>query len=306
MINPQPDRDSIELLATQFIEDCRDRDEPPIEEYCDRYPHLADQIVELFPMIAALETMKKSEDQVTARNATTRPLRLTQLGDFKIVKEIGRGGMGIVYQAWQKTLDRHVALKVLPKASLLAPESLQRFRQEARMAARLHHSNIVSLYGVGEHDGYHFLVMELVDGVSLDKVIQHQAIENPSDSEESDHEFQLIAKIASPLQDNKGGNPWKKIAALGRDAADALQFAFEHNVLHRDIKPANVLLDVDGRVWISDFGLAQPSAKEPLLDDAHAKTSTAIGGTPRYLPPEINPRRTRPARRCLWFRPNAL
>ena len=286
MINPQPDRDSIELLATQFIEDCRGRDEPPIEEYCDRYPHLADQIVDLFPMIAALETMKKAEDQVTARNATTRPLRLTQLGDFKVVKEIGRGGMGIVYQAYQETLDRHVALKVLPKASLLAPESLQRFRQEARMAARLHHSNIVSLYGVGEHDGYHFLVMELVDGVSLDKVIQHLAIDDPSKSVESDHEYQLIAKIAGPLRDNKGGKRWKKIAAMGRDAADALQFAFEHNVLHRDIKPANVLLDVDGRVWISDFGLAQPSAKEPLLDDAHAKTSTAIGGTPRYLPPE--------------------
>ena len=286
MIYPQTDRDSIEILATEFIEDCRGREKPPIDEYCARYPHLADKIAALFPMIAALETMKKADDQAAAQNATTRPLHLTQLGDFKIYKEIGRGGMGIVYQAWQKTLDRHVALKVLPKASLLAPESLQRFRQEARMAARLHHSNIVSLYGVGEHDGYHFLVMELVDGVSLDKVIRRLAKTDPSEAVSLDREHPFIAKIATPFLLDTGGKRWKKIAALGRDAAQALQFAFENNVLHRDVKPANVLLDIDGRVWISDFGLAQPPAKAPLSEKANAKTTRLMGGTPRYLPPE--------------------
>ena len=286
MIYPQTDRDSIEILATEFIEDCRGREEPPIDEYCARYPHLADKINALFPMIAALETMKKADDQAAAQNATTRPLHLTQLGDFKIYKEIGRGGMGIVYQAWQQTLDRHVALKVLPKASLLAAESLQRFRQEARMAARLHHSNIVSLYGVGEHDGYHFLVMELVDGVSLDKVIRRLAKSNSSEAVSLDLEHPFIAQIATPFLENAGGKRWKKIAALGRDAAQALQFAFENNVLHRDVKPANVLLDLDGRVWISDFGLAQPPAEAPLSDKASATTTRLVGGTPRYLPPE--------------------
>ncbi len=282
----ESERDSVELIATEFIEGCREGSAPPIEQYIKRYPHLADTITDLFPMIAALETVKKEDDLATARLATTRPLHLSELGDFRIVKEIGRGGMGVVYQAFQETLDRHVALKVLPKASLLDAELLKRFRQEARMAARLHHSNIVSLFGVGEHQGYHFLVMELVDGVSLDEVIYVLAggADHPADPHSPAGaaqmwEQQRALKIAAHLNNAGKGRNWQAIAQLARDAAQSLQYAFEHGVLHRDIKPANLLLDVNGRVWISDFGLAQPLSHDRVQE-------SQTGGTPRYLPPE--------------------
>ncbi len=295
MQQPDSQRDDIELIATEFIENFRDGVAPPIEGYIERYPHLANEINELFPMIAALETMKKQDDLATARSATSRPMHLSELGDFKIVKEIGRGGMGVVYQAFQESLDRHVALKVLPKASLLDAELLKRFRQEARMAARLHHSNIVSLYGMGEHDGYHFLVMELVDGESLDTVIgwlkrkdsdvQTQIQDRPGEnqsklSEPHPWERDRLQRVGSSLQSPSKKLDWHAVARLARDAAASLQYAFDQGVLHRDIKPANLLLDVDGRVWISDFGLAQPLAAELHSTGQHS------GGTPRYFPPE--------------------
>ena len=287
-------RDDVELVATEFIENFRDGVAPPIEGYIERYPHLAETIADLFPMIAALESMKKEDDRETARSATSRPLHLSELGDFKIVKEIGRGGMGVVYQAFQETLDRHVALKVLPQASLLDADFLKRFRQEARMAARLHHSNIVSLYGMGEHRGYHFLVMELVDGESLDSVIRWlknkstDRLVSSDPSKESQFsnsateawEHDRFTRIAGHLRKSNGKPDWFAVACLARDAAQSLQYAFEQSVLHRDIKPANLLLDVDGRIWISDFGLAQPLTPDP---NSERKQS---GGTPRYLPPE--------------------
>lgn len=287
-------RDDVELVATEFIESFRDGVAPPIEGYIERYPHLADTIADLFPMIAALETMKKEDDRETARSATSRPLHLSELGDFKIVKEIGRGGMGVVYQAFQETLDRHVALKVLPQASLLDADFLKRFRQEARMAARLHHSNIVSLYGMGEHQGYHFLVMELVDGESLDAVIRWLKGNSSSASDSGVDpetgklsntateawERERFTRIAGQLRKSNGKPDWFAVARLARDAAQSLQYAYDQGVLHRDIKPANLLLDVDGRVWISDFGLAQPLTPDP------ESTRPQSGGTPRYLPPE--------------------
>jgi len=164
---------AVEQLAAEFIERCRDGDSPSVEDYAARHPQLADTITSLFPTIEALEGAKREDRQTAARAATTKPLRLTELGDFEIVREIGRGGMGIVYEAVQRSLGRRVALKVLPKQALLDPVQLRRFQREARIAARLHHTNIVSLFGVGEHDGFHFLVMELIDGVSLQETIAY-------------------------------------------------------------------------------------------------------------------------------------
>ena len=171
MLDNAKQRDPFEELAAEFMNRSRDGSVPSIEDYASEYPEHASSIRELFPTIAALEKVKKDDRKVAARSATLKPLKLTELGDFEIVREIGRGGMGIVYEAVQKSLGRKVALKVLPKQALLDPAQLRRFRREARIAARLHHTNIVSLYGVGEHDGFHFLVMELIDGAPLNEVI---------------------------------------------------------------------------------------------------------------------------------------
>ena len=170
--HPSPetdDRDPVEALAEEFLDRQRDGEFPSIDEYAKRHPELAEEIRELFPMIAQMEQLKqnRSSDGRVSMAGT----QLTELGDFRIIGEVGRGGMGIVYEAEQKSLGRHVAVKVLPKQSLLNPRQLQRFQREAQAAARLHHTNIVPVFGVGEHDGFHYIVMQFIAGVGLDEVI---------------------------------------------------------------------------------------------------------------------------------------
>src|SRR5262245_43875722 len=143
------DRDPLEALTEQFVARYRRGEAPSVEEYAARYPELAGDIRDLFPAATLLEDIKG-----TPRPAAPIAPVPEQLGDFRLVREVGRGGMGIVYEAQQVSLGRRVALKVLPQARL-GPEQLDRFRREARAAGRLHHTNIVPVFGVGEHQGMH-------------------------------------------------------------------------------------------------------------------------------------------------------
>src|SRR5262245_3668110 len=161
------ERDPVEELAAEFMERQRRGENPTIEEYTSRHPELADEIRDLFPTIAALEGWKLE----SAARAPEPPKKLTYLGDFRIIREIGRGGMGIVYEAEQESLNRRVAVKVLPQSALLREKQLRRFEREAKTAARLHHTNIVPVFGVGEQDGLHYYVMQFIRGVGLDAVI---------------------------------------------------------------------------------------------------------------------------------------
>ena len=165
------DRDPVELLAAEFVDRHRSGECPTIEEYVERHPDLADDIRELFPTIAGLERLKVSRELSSDGRASIGAAKIERLGDFRIIREIGRGGMGIVYEAEQESLGRRVAIKVLPKQSLLNPRQLTRFQREAQTAARLHHTHIVPVFGVGEHDGYHFIVMQLIRGVGMDEVV---------------------------------------------------------------------------------------------------------------------------------------
>jgi hypothetical protein len=131
-------RDPLEVLAAQFIERQRDGEHPAISEYVALHPELAVEIEELFPTIAAMEQLKAHREGSQSGQASLGAVRLERLGDFRILGEIGRGGMGIVYEAFQESLGRHVAVKVLPRQSLLDPKQLQRFQREAQTAARLH------------------------------------------------------------------------------------------------------------------------------------------------------------------------
>ncbi len=260
--------DPIELLATDFTERQRRGEQPSIADYADRHPHLAPRIRKLFPLISAVEEVKVSSQHSSDGRISIAGHRLTRLGDFRILREIGRGGMGIVYHAEQESLQRDVAIKILPPQSLLVRRSLERFQREARTAARLHHANIVPVFGTGEADGVHYLVMQLISGSGLDQWIR------PAEN------------ATSELDEHQGDDERKKpqlsaieVARMGRQIVDAVAHAHRKQVLHRDIKPANILMDDTGHVWVADFGLAQ------FLNDDATVTQT-LGGSLRYMPPE--------------------
>ena len=172
MAHPQSDRDPVEALAEEFVERHRRGERPPLTEYTDRFPEYAEDIRELFPALLQLERLKPAAGDDTGPHAGAggRP-PVERVGEYRIVREVGRGGMGVVYEAEQLSLGRHVALKVLPGHALLDPRKLGRFRREARSVARLHHTTIVPVYGVGEQDGTHYYVMQFIQGLGLDQVL---------------------------------------------------------------------------------------------------------------------------------------
>lgn len=165
------ERDPVEVLADEFMARQRQGECPTIDEYAARYPELAEEIRVLFPTIAALEKLKVRQQRTPDGRVSLAGCRLERLGDFRVIREIGRGGMGIVYEAEQESLARRVAVKVLPRQSLVDRRHLQRFQREARTAAGLHHTNIVPVFGVGQQDGFHYYVMQYIDGVGLDRVL---------------------------------------------------------------------------------------------------------------------------------------
>jgi serine/threonine protein kinase len=153
-MNPSSSSDpnTVDRLAEEFVARHRRGEHPDLTEYTERFPQYAAAIRDLFPALVLIEQVKPGAGEPTgAYTAATSPAghRLERLGDYRILREVGRGGMGIVYEAEQESLGRHVALKVLPSHALLDPRHLVRFRREARAAARLHHTNIVPVFGVG-------------------------------------------------------------------------------------------------------------------------------------------------------------
>ena len=166
---------SIEDLAEEFLERRRLGERPTMEDYAARYPDLAGEIREFFPVLGLVEDFKPGMGDVSGSIAgSTVPgngMRLERLGDFRLLREVGRGGMGVVYEAEQESLGRRVALKVLRSHRLHDPKTLIRFHREAKAAGRLHHTNIVPVFGVGEHEGVHFYVMQFIRGLALDAVL---------------------------------------------------------------------------------------------------------------------------------------
>ena len=190
----------------------------------------------------------------SSANEEGRPASATtekQFGDYELLEEIARGGMGVVYKARQISLNRIVALKMIKSGELAGDDEVQRFRTEAEAAAQLDHPNIVGIYEVGEQNGQHFFSMGFVEGVGLDEKLKD-----------------------GPL-------PPREAAELIATIADAVQYAHDKGIIHRDLKPANVLLDSDGKPRITDFGLA----KQITADSGMTATGQVLG-TPSYMPPE--------------------
>jgi WD40 repeat protein/serine/threonine protein kinase len=167
------ERNPVDELAEEFVERYRRGERPPIKEYTDKYPEWADKIGSVFPALVLLEQARPEvRDAPEFENGIgAREPPLVRLGDYRMLREVGRGGMGIVYEAEQESLGRHVALKVLAAHSALDARHVQRFQREARASARLHHTNIVPVHGVGEQDGFHYYVMQFIQGLGLDAVL---------------------------------------------------------------------------------------------------------------------------------------
>jgi hypothetical protein len=236
--------------------------------------------------------------------AAAESLPAEPLGDFSIVRQIGRGGMGIVYEAVQLSLGRRVALKVLPFAATMDPRQLQRFHNEARAAANLHHPNIVPVYAVGCERGVHFYAMQLIEGQNLATLLEElrrgEAVEEPSRARPEPGGEPTGPYVApdlaagAPAADTRPGlgaqisTEWstqaadyfRTVARLTLQAAGGLDYAHGLGIVHRDVKPGNILVDGRGNVWVTDFGLAQFHA-----DAALTQTGDLLG-TLRYMSPE--------------------
>jgi Protein kinase domain/PEGA domain len=180
----------------------------------------------------------------------------TGVGPFTIERQVGRGGMSIVYAARQIALDRSVALKILLPSLAGESEIVERFLAEARAAARLDNPHIVPIYDTGEAGGYYFIAMRLLDGRDLRQMLSERR----------------AAGFA--------GLPPEKAIDIIEQAAEALDFAHSHGIVHRDVKPANIYVDGDGRVTLVDFGIAR------ALDHASSTITGSIIGTPAYMSPE--------------------
>src|SRR5436853_4189564 len=162
-------------LAEEFLERYRKGERPPLKEYIDRHPELAAEIKEVFPAMAMMENIAVADSSLEGEETSQKKKKpantLKQLGDYRIIRVIGQGGMGVVYEAEQVSLGRHVALKVLPNQALADEKQKRRFEREAKAAAKLHHTNIVPVFGVGEHDGLPYYVMQFIQGLGLDVVL---------------------------------------------------------------------------------------------------------------------------------------
>ena len=350
------ERAAVEILAEEFRKRLKGGEQPSILEYVERYPEHADDINEVFPAVLAMEQLRRNDDaerQIAERHVAAVRLTTDHIGDYRIVREIGRGGMGVVYEAEQQSLTRRVALKVLAANLSDSATQLRRFRREAKSAGGLHHTNIVPVFGVGRHKRVHYIVMQFIEGVGLDAVLAELNLlcSNGRRSEDADatansngtaarpsvatnaaialregaftryrnsgnssggwspsesrtavtatsrasrSEEPTVAATADVRTDaggeitpsrkrkhkNLGHHYWRSVAHIGMQLADALHYAHRHGILHRDIKPSNLLLDREGVVWITDFGLAKH-------EDSDGLTKTGdIVGTLRYMAPE--------------------
>jgi eukaryotic-like serine/threonine-protein kinase len=278
---------SVESLVARVADDFQERQKngelPDIEEYAARYPEAADL---LRKVLAALELVGPAQLSGPGLPETATEPAGT-LGDFRILREVGKGGMGIVYEAEQISLRRRVALKVLPFAATMDPRQLQRFQNEARAAACLHHPHIVPVYFVGCERGVHFYAMQFIDGQSLEGFLRklHQPTrdgDQPGPISASPDAATVVDSHAKaktqPLPQDTAY--FRQVAEWGIAVAEALEHAHGLGIVHRDIKPGNLLLDAAGRLWVTDFGLAR------TVNDSGLTLTGDLMGTLRYMSPE--------------------
>jgi eukaryotic-like serine/threonine-protein kinase len=227
---------------------------PDVGRLEDEKPGISGALHRLLPTIRLLSEFSDEPAAEAPEVWRMRPPDI--LGDFRLGREIGRGGIGVVYEATQISLGRRVAVKVLPPTSLGDPRQVRRFEVEAQAAASLQHPGIVPVFAYGRERGVPYFAMRLIEGRNLAEI------------------------VVDRRERFRCGLPPHEVAQLGRQAAEALDYAHRNEVLHRDIKPSNLLVDADGRLWVADFGLAR------VRSDSDLTASGDVIGTMRYLSPE--------------------
>ncbi len=242
---------SLEEVIENYLEELAEGNVPDQEAYLRAHPELATALKGVFRTLDFVEKTTRSVDGAKLKAGQ-------EIGGYSIVREVGRGGMGVVYEALQRSLDRRVALKVLPFGALLSSTAAERFAREAATAGRLHHTNIVPVHDIGEEQGIHYFAMQYIEGSSLSQHVK----EMRGEGTEPDLEY------------------CRRVASWGRQVADALAYAHDEGIIHRDIKPSNLLLDFRDNVWVTDFGLARAEANATIT-----VTGDVIGSA-RYMSPE--------------------
>jgi serine/threonine protein kinase len=298
-----PDHESEQVLVIleQYLQELESGGRPCAEEWIARHPEWGEALTDYLRELEQLhEAGRQQSFSGSEELLATVPERRCRLGDFLIVREIGRGGMGVVYEAWQLSLARRVALKVLPFAATLDARQLQRFKNEAQAAAQLHHNQIVPVYAVGCDRSVHYYAMQFIDGQSLADLIQElreptgsldpqgaaealQAgvLNHEAAAQNSTAEARAGASTPhSSKLDPRSSRYFRVVAEWGVQAAEALDHAHQLGIVHRDIKPGNLLVEGSGHLWITDFGLARGRVDQGLTH------SEDLVGTLRYMSPE--------------------
>ncbi len=283
-------REPLEVLVSRFADAVRRGENPSVEEFASRYHEWADQIRELLPLIETLESWKSNKEVECLRRSVPEEFPVHRVGDYQFVRELGRGGMGIVFEAVQEGSGRRVAVKLLPwRFAADMTQWKERFHREATTIARLIHRNIVQVYAFGTHEGYCYYVMQLIEGVSLDWIIRRLRetndvvyVDEIRRSGREDQEDRREARPPGPPQPlcRLGREAWDAFANIGVQVALALGHAHEKGVLHNDVKPANLLLEQTGHVIVTDFGIGRRVDGDLPRDDEHTT------GTLRYMAPE--------------------
>ncbi len=318
--SPEAEDPRLTKAMEEYLAELETGSRPDRKQFLARYVDIAEELAAGLEGIDFIYCVAPQLKEAQSRSSDTTELfrPLATLGDYRIVRELGRGGMGIVYEAEQLSLGRRVALKVLPFAGVLSDNSIKRFKNEARAAASLEHPNIVPVYAVSQDRGVHFFAMSLIDGLTLAQVIadlRKRATQGKSASLDKLSidlivsqrcKFDAPANDFTPLEfprNQDSGSTleatakdmqaalstyhslfdrayFRRLAEIGIQAADALQHAHEHGIVHRDIKPGNLMIDGNGKLWVTDFGLAQ------FENDPAMTMNGDLMGTIHYMSPE--------------------
>ncbi len=260
-MSEEVDDSELDTIVESFVACCRRGENPEPSAWVERFPRFADELRGILATIHQIETGGPKRTPDPADVASDLAPMPDRIGDFQIVRQIGRGGMGVVFEAIEDPIGRRVALKVLPALSLGTPNQRARFNREAEVASRLEHPGICAVYRAGIHDGIPFLAMRFVEGETLAHVLHRARAggRKPTTGDELSAIFIMIERVAR-----------------------ALSHAHDAGVVHRDVKPSNIMIDPRVGPVVLDFGLARAASGDVTLTD-----TGGLCGTPHYLAPEV-------------------
>ena len=279
-------RDEMEQVASKYLDLLRTGTAPAIEKFVLDYPAIAEELLDFLPLVAAMEDWKSHQEFKSIRRPMPEEFTIEKLGDCRILREIARGGMGVVFEAEQGAIARRVAVKLLPWRIPKGTHWADQFLREARTAAGLQHPHIVPVFSFGVQDDRYYYVMQLVEGVGLDKLIARWSRDGDQIAVQDligEYHPDAVSGLSDEARNSRrllNHDSWTQLGKISAQIASALRYAHKQGTLHRDIKPANLLIDLYGKLWITDFGLA--IGRERILEDVNEP----LAGTLRYMAPE--------------------